>query len=794
MILVMQAHPIGGAATRSALWVFVAWAAASLSFLALLAFTPLGTTGTVVLDDYACAVAPTAAGLACLRARAHSIGRLRLAWLWLACSLFSWAGGGVVWTVYEVHLHRAVPFPSVGDVGYLGSVPLAIIGLLCFPAARLVGVARLRPVFDGAIAAGALLLISWVTVLGPVVEASSGSLLSRVMSVAYPVSDVLTATIALLTLARAGGRQRVTMLLVGAGLLVVAVADSSFAWFIAQGAYASGNLFDTGYVAGFLLIGVAAVHSRGADVHAEPADDDVPSRMSLALPYAPLLISTPLVVLRELGDHRLTRIEFSICVSVVVAVMVRQLLSMQVIVALSSQLRDTVAELRSREVELNYRAFHDSLTGLANRALFADRVSHALTRSRRSEPVILLLADLDDFKIVNDTLGHHAGDVLLVAVAERLRTIVRPEDTAARLGGDEFAILLDGCTDLDGASEVAARIADSLVQPFHVGGVDTTIGASVGIAVAAERSSGEDLLRDADIAMYAAKAEGKGGHAVYAAEMAALTIDRLQLQKDLGDALANGQLTLKYQPVIDLDTGRICGVEALLRWIHPARGSIEPDVFIPLAEASGEIMPIGRWVLQQACSQASRWNKHWPAYLPELRLAVNLSGRQLSDPQLISTVRAALADAELPAEQLTLEITESALVDDQTALEPLQALHSIGLHLAIDDFGTGHSSLSRLGRYPIDVLKVDRSFISALTPEPGPQDVLLATILRLGDGLGIDVIAEGVESESELAALRTLGYKRAQGYLFARPADPDIIDELIRNAIALTDPASTASP
>jgi diguanylate cyclase (GGDEF)-like protein len=788
MILVVQAHPIGdAAAARSALWVFVAWAAASMSFLALLVFTPLGATGTVALDDYACAVSPMAAGIACLWAWWRSTGRVRLAWFWLACSLFSWAAGEVVWTVYEVHLHRIVPFPSMGDVAYLGFVPLAITGLLCFPAWRVAGAARLRPVFDGAIAAGALLFISWATVLGPAVESSTGSLTSEVISMAYPVSDVLLATIALLTVARAQGRQRVTMLVVSAGLLVVAIADSSFVWFIAQGKYASGNLFDTGYVSGFLLIGVAAVYSRGAEVETEAVDDDIPSRMSLALPYAPLLITTPLVVLRKLGDHPLTRVEFGICVAVAIAIMARQVLSIQMIVALSSKLRDTVAELRSREVELNYRAFHDALTGLANRALFADRVSHALARSRRPEPVFLLLADLDDFKIVNDTMGHAAGDALLVGVADRLRAIVRPEDTVARLGGDEFAILLDGCPDLHAANEVAARIAESLVKPFHIGGVDTTIGASVGVAVAADGSSGEDLLRDADIAMYAAKSGGKGGHAVYAAEMAELSIDRLQLKRDLGDALINSQLTLRYQPIIELDTGRICAVEALLRWMHPVRGAIDPDVFIPLAEASGEIMPIGRWVLQQACRQASTWNKSSPV----LGLAVNLSGRQLSDPQLISTVRAALADAEFPAEQLTLEITESALVDDQTALESLQALRAIGLHLAIDDFGTGHSSLSRLRRYPIDVLKVDRSFISALTPGPGPQDVLLATILRLGDGLGIDVIAEGVETESELAALRALGYKQAQGYLFARPADPDLIDELIRNDIALTNSAST---
>jgi diguanylate cyclase (GGDEF)-like protein len=477
---------------------------------------------------------------------------------------------------------------------------------------------------------------------------------------------------------------------------------------------------------------------------------------------------------------------------VVGAMLLRQLLSMQVIVALSGQLQETVESLRGREVELHHQAFHDPLTGLANRALFADRVNHALSRSRRPEPVILLLADLDDFKAVNDNLGHRAGDTLLVTVAERLLAVVRPGDTVARLGGDEFAVLLETAEGLDEARGVAERIAQAMQQPFYLAGAHTVIGASIGIAAAGDALSGEAMLRDADIAMYAAKAQGKGRFAVYAAEFAVANLGRLQLKSDLTQALTKGELSLKYLPIVDLQSGLMTGVEALLRWNHPVHGSVPRTVFIPLAETSGDILPIGRWVIAEACAQAGRWQRQQVPGTPPLRLSVNVSSRQLADPQLIPCVRAALTAARLAPDLLTLEITESVLLDTEAILAPLRALCRLGVHLAIDDFGTGHSALSMLRALPVDTLKVDQSFVAALTPDAPVPDVLITAILTLGQGLDLTVIAEGVETEGHLPALRHLGCTHAQGFLFARPAEPDVISELIGAGIALTDPVGTS--
>jgi diguanylate cyclase (GGDEF)-like protein len=771
------------------------WAALSLTFLVLLATGILGSRGTVILDDYSSALIPAFGAAMCWRAGRRASGRLRRAWLLCAASLLSWGIGSGLWTMYEVYLGQEVPFPSLADVGYLASVPLIVAALLTFPADRESNAARIRPLLDGAIAAGSLLFVSWVTVLGPVFRANSGSLLAQSISLAYPAGDVLCATMAVLCLARARGELRITMSLISAGLLTVAVGDGGFAWFTAHGSYAAGNLFDTGYIAGFLLIGVAALRPTRRVDPQPPGDTDIdvsaatPSRFAQALPYAPLLVSMPFAIVMKLRGQPIGPFLFFVGLVVILAVLARQLLSVQANLVLSRQLHETVLTLREREVELQYQAFHDPLTGLANRALFADRIGHALAKKRRPGPVILLLADLDDFKTVNDTLGHPAGDTLLIAVAERLRAVVRPEDTVARLGGDEFAVLLEAPEGIIAAHRVAERIERAMLQPFHLAGIDMVMGASIGIASGSADATGETMLRDADIAMYAAKAAGKGRYEVFAVDLAVANIDRLQLKGDFTDALALGELSLKYQPIIDLSSGRLRGVEALLRWTHPVQGEVSPDVFISLAEASGAILPIGRWVIAEACEQAGRWQQDLPEGSPPLQLAVNVSGRQLDDPELIPAVQAALAASGLHPSLLTLEVTETVLSnEDDDTVAQLVALRDLGVRLAIDDFGTGHSSLSRLREYPFDTLKIDRPFIAGLTPDAPVPDVVITAILALGQGLGMNVIAEGVETEEQLSALRALDCPQAQGFLFARPAHPDVIGELIRSGIVLADP------
>lgn len=432
--------------------------------------------------------------------------------------------------------------------------------------------------------------------------------------------------------------------------------------------------------------------------------------------------------------------------------------------------------------QLETQAFHDPLTGLANRALFLDRLQHALLRSgRKHDGIGVLFLDVDDFKNVNDALGHAAGDELLRQVGARLCASVRADDTVARLGGDEFAILLESVDGVADASRVTDRILVALGTPFLIGGRQTSIAASVGIVVTehgGDRAAG-DLLRDADIAMYHAKASGKGIASVFEPPMRAAAIARLELDRDLRVAIERNDLFLVYQPIVDVATERIVAAEALVRWSHPTQGLLGPATFMTTAEQNGLIVPLGRELLKHACHQAEAW---LDAGLPELGVSFNLSPRQLMDPALIDHVRTALEESGLRAERLTVEITEDVLVTDlERAARVLGALRQLGVRVAIDDFGTGYSSLSYIRELPIDVLKVDRAFISGLSPTAtGPREAVVGTLFQLGRLLRVDTVAEGVETREEFEAVRTLGADRAQGFLFARPASPEDLVRLVR--------------
>ncbi|WP_133379035.1 putative bifunctional diguanylate cyclase/phosphodiesterase [Klenkia marina] len=429
-----------------------------------------------------------------------------------------------------------------------------------------------------------------------------------------------------------------------------------------------------------------------------------------------------------------------------------------------------VTDRRRMQDELAHQAFHDVLTGLANRALFDDRVTHALARTGRTgvDPTVLSL-DLDGFKAVNDTLGHPAGDELLRQVATRLLDQVRPADTVARLGGDEFAVLLEpgrGDTPEDHRA-VADRLLAALTPPFTVAGRTVRVGVSIGLATADpdEDPSTGYLLRDADTALYRAKRAGKARVVVFEPGMRAELELHTQLAADLPTALAAGQLRVVYQPVVDLSTGALQSFEALLRWEHPTLGSVSPAVFIPIAEESGVVVEIGRWVLQQACATAAAW-RSGPAASP-VTIAVNLSSRQLEAPGLVAEVADVLAGSGLAPQALCLELTETALVDDTDhAARTLGRLRELGVRIAVDDFGTGYSSLTHLRRFPIDVLKIDRSFVSGLRPG-APGTPIVQGLLELARVMGLDVVAEGVESEHQRDHLAAEGCRSAQGWLFS---------------------------
>jgi len=446
--------------------------------------------------------------------------------------------------------------------------------------------------------------------------------------------------------------------------------------------------------------------------------------------------------------------------------------------AIQTVLRDVTAQ-KHLEARLVHDAFHDPLTGLPNRSLFRDRVNHALVRLARDGThtgVTALFLDLDDFKSVNDTLGHAAGDRVLAVVGDRLRNVTRAYDTVARLGGDEFAVLLEEVTHEGEVLEIVERIRAAFLQPVRVDGQELIISASVGVAHASTDDEADVLLRNADVAMYDAKEAGKARHAVFEPEMYEAIVRRLQLVSELREASLDPSaagFTLFYQPIVELSSGSVRGLEALIRWAHPISGFTSPDTFIPLAEQTGMIVPIGRWILREACLQLEQWRLLWaaegrdPETVPSV--SINISGRQLQEAGFVDDVVAALALTLAPSRRVTLEITETVIMQHtEVTLARLQQIKALGVRLAIDDFGTGYSSLSYLQKFPVDILKIDRAFVEGVA-RGGSDAALARTIIALGQTLGLRTVAEGVEDEAQREQLRNLGCQLGQGYLFARP-------------------------
>ena len=442
---------------------------------------------------------------------------------------------------------------------------------------------------------------------------------------------------------------------------------------------------------------------------------------------------------------------------------------------------------KTLENELRHQAFHDSLTGLANRALFVDRLGHALTLTRRNpRPLAVLFVDLDDFKTINDSLGHVEGDAILVGVAERLRGALRTGDTIARMGGDEFAVLVEDPPAASAPTDVADRLLAVLQAPFKHGSKDLFVHASVGIAVLTSRTqTADELLRNADVSMYIAKSKGKNRVEVFEPSMHAAALARLALKGDLERALERDEFFVLYQPVLDLTTLQVVGVEALVRWRHPERGVVGPMDFIPVAEETGVIMQLGSWVLRQACEQAVAWDRSTPDR--RVTMNVNVSGRQVAEPGFVAEVARIIAETGVDPARLVLEFTEGVLIQDTDAtMATLRALKGLGLRLAIDDFGTGYSSLSYVRQFPIDILKIDRSFVASMADGPD-ETALMHSILNLSETLHLQTVAEGIEDAGQLAELRALGADLGQGFLFAKALESNEISALLSVRGAWTD-------
>jgi len=437
-------------------------------------------------------------------------------------------------------------------------------------------------------------------------------------------------------------------------------------------------------------------------------------------------------------------------------------------------LQAEIEERKSAEARLLYDAFHDTLTGLPNRALFVDRLEHVIGSIERhpDEKYAVLFLDLDRFKVINDSLGHLVGDHLLVAVGERIASSLRPGDTVARLGGDEFGVLLQGMSDPGDAHQVADRIQKSLAGSVFVEGHEMFVTASIGIAVQSDRYAKPDqVLRDADIAMYQAKLKGKACSVIFDAAMHGSVVDRMQLEADLRRAVEHGEeFALQYQPIVALRTGKLIGLEALVRWRHAARGLLSASEFVPLAEESGTIVPLGEWAIRAACAQLRAWQDRAPA-LAAVTMSVNVSGRQFRRPDCVETVRRIVRESAVDPRQLAIEVTESVIMDDvESSAAKLGRLRDMGVQIHVDDFGTGYSSLSYLHRFPINAVKIDRSFVAGLPAQAESEEVIKA-IVSIAESLDFDVIAEGIEGEAQLAKLGELRCRYGQGFLISRPMD-----------------------
>ena len=813
---------------------------------------------------------------------------VRLPWLlFAAAQLLYFAADVTFYTYHEVfHDQR---FPAPADGLYLGHYPLVVAGLLLLLRRRSPGRDR-DGLLDGLIITTGIGLLAWVFVLAPYVRLAELPPAVRLVSLAYPLMDLLVVAVAARLAISRGARPPAFWLLL-ASLLGLLAADGLYSLAQLHGTYQTGALLDAGWLLFYVGCGAAALHPSMRAL-SEPGQP-VAARLSrarlaavaLAALVAPavlllqsmlgkaidgpviagasaLLFGLTLLRMRSLAGQAaaqaerarlLDRLGAIIDASPVAIVELdrsgrvqlwnraaeriygwqpEEVLgrphpaslesgwpAVQPTAARGQGQATTRMELRHHrsdgtpiEVELStaplqgpsgepagiigvavditdrkrlaeqlrHQALHDPLTDLANRALFQDRLEHALARlDRHGGLLAVLLLDLDGFKTVNDTLGHQVGDQLLALVAERLRTNVRPSDTVARLGGDEFVVLVEDASGPADAVAATQRLLQALATPISVASRDIQVRASVGIAIAAAGAQPGDLVRDADVAMYQAKAEGGSSFRIFDPSMRAAVMDRAELEADLRQALDRDQFRLRYQPIVDLQSGRITGLEALVRWQHPTRGLLAPGSFISLAEETGLLVTIGAWVLHRACQQTRFWQASIPG-CQQLSISVNLSAVQLAQPNLASEIAQTLATTGLEARHLTLELTESLLIADvDTTAITLAELDGLGVRLAIDDFGTGYSSLAYLRRLPVDVLKIDKAFVDEVASNPDAA-ALARAIINLATTFGLATVAEGIEQLDQLQRLRELGCQHGQGYYFAKPLDDQQLTTLLR--------------
>ncbi|NNN08276.1 MAG: bifunctional diguanylate cyclase/phosphodiesterase [Acidimicrobiaceae bacterium] len=728
----------------------------------------------------------------------------RVAWYCVVMAGVLFTLGDDVYSVYGRNLHLNVRFPSSADALYLAAYPFLFYGVLSLT--RSVNdVSQREDTADAAIIALGGLSLSWQFLINNYFNGPTVSMFGSLVNSVYPVMDIALIFIlfrALFFVKSSSPCQR----LVAMAVSVMFVADFIYDLLVLHGSYATGNAVDGLFLLEYVLIAAAALHpSMSAPLYKIPRTNPVGqsgrfgSRIRAPFVIVAGFVAPSILVISSSLHESVNVVALGIiCIIVFAIIFLRLSWLIQRIVAQSFQLSDNLRDLELLQLQreklesnLSYQALHDPLTGLANRTLFEDRLEHAQERAiRAGEMGAVLLLDLDDFKGVNDAFGHLVGDQLLVSIASRLEGVTRSSDMICRPGGDEFLYLAEGIADVGEAEAVAKRLLNQFIEPFVINSVRFDQHVSIGITVFdADLTKDRNFVQEADVALYQAKSWRRGNHVVFSPTMQESAVNRFTLVQELRDALRVGDVSMHYQPIVEIGTSEIVGFEALMRWQHPQRGMVPPDVFIPLAEQSDLIIALGEFALREALTAAKSWppsGRH--ARLPYV--AVNFSAQQFHQPDVVGTIEDALRLVGIVPNRLVIEITESvALLDVSETVKVLGDLARLGIGIALDDFGTGYSSLSYLVMLHPQIIKIDRSFVSP-SRESTTNDVLLEEIIKLGQRLGITLLAEGIETEGQLARLRELGCELGQGFLFSPAVPADHVTNLLVESRERSDKSS----
>jgi len=746
--------------------------------------------------------------------------RLSHAWLLIMLSQLAFMLGDVLWFVYESVLFIE-PFPSLADVFYLLCYPLLLLGMFYIPTDKTSMLDGAKKWLDALIIFLSAALVFWVTLIAPLtVDLHENTFLVQFLTLAYPAGDImLFATLLIMLYKYPRGRLQNAYTFLIFSILIQIITDIVFSFQSLTESYVSGGWIDTGWVLGYLLMGIAGlVHAKAQDVQ-ERKTARLVNRLSAVcdideirdrLPYI-FIVFCYTFLFFTIKDQNVVNYQFLILMIGVItaAVLLRQYLVITENKKLNVELKQAITVIRQKslslqtmnndlrheikerkriEEQLAFDALHDPLTKLPNRTLLLDRLDHAIELSKRDShySYAVLFIDLDQFKSVNDCLGHSAGDCLLIDFVARIQQCIRKSDTFARLGGDEFTILLEDQTEADNAIEVADRIQEALFAPHTIDGQKFFITASIGIVKDIDQSynNAETVLQDADIAMYHAKECGKAQYKIFNAPLRTEMLSRIKLESEMHSAVGK-DFIVHYQPIFTLKEKKLTGFEALLRWDHPRLGLLHPIDFLAVAESTGLIVEIGEWVLRESCAHLKSWMEQYPQF-NDICINVNLSGKQFMQPNFLALLKSILQETKLPPPALHLEITETVLLDNQQIVTDLfDEIHNLGVQLEIDDFGSGYSSIGYLQRFPVDTIKIDRLFIQELE-KSAKGSRLVQSMVKMAEDLDMKIIAEGIETNSQLNALEKMACQYGQGYYFYHPLPEEEIHKVFEEQERLT--------